>query len=229
MFFLNILHVKQLFEKSNTMKIDSVRKEYTYSGLSRETISTNPVTQFSDWLEDALNAKIEEPTATALATVGADGFPQSRIVLLKYFNENGFVFFTNYNSDKGMAIENNPAVCLHFFWSKLERQIRISGIATKADAKLSDKYFHSRPLLSQIGAIISEQSSEIPTRKYLENQFEILQNQLQNSKPARPENWGGYIVNPVKFEFWQGRENRLHDRIIYQKLNNEWIIKRLAP
>lgn len=211
------------------MKIDSVRKEYTYSGLSRETISSDPVTQFDNWLKDAINAKIEVPTATALATVGADGFPQSRIVLLKYFNENGFVFFTNYNSDKGMAIENNPAVCLHFFWPKLERQIRISGIASKTEAKLSDEYFHSRPLLSQIGAIISEQSSEIPTRKYLENQFEILQNQLQNSKPARPENWGGYRVSPVKFEFWQGRENRLHDRIVYQKHYDEWTIKRLAP
>ena len=211
------------------MKIDSVRKEYTYSGLSRETISSDPVTQFDNWLKDAINAKIEVPTATALATVDADGFPQSRIVLLKYFNENGFVFFTNYNSDKGMAIENNPAVCLHFFWPKLERQIRISGIASKTEAKLSDEYFHSRPLLSQIGAIISEQSSEIPTRKYLENQFEILQNQLQNSKPARPENWGGYRISPVKFEFWQGRENRLHDRIVYQKHYDEWTIKRLAP
>ncbi len=211
------------------MKIDSVRREYTYSDLSRETISENPVTQFGYWLEDAINAKAEEPTAMSVVTIGTDGFPQARIVLLKHFDEEGFVFYTNYSSEKGISLEKNPAIGLHFFWPKLERQIRISGFASKTETKLSDKYFHSRPLLSQISAIISEQSSEIPSRKYLENQFEILQNQLQNSKPARPENWGGYRVKPEKFEFWQGRENRLHDRIVFEKQHNDWMIKRLAP
>jgi pyridoxamine 5'-phosphate oxidase len=211
------------------MKIDSVRKEYSFSGLSKNTAKENPTKQFGIWLEEAIQAGIEEPTAMSVSTYGTDGFPQSRIVLLKYFDENGFVFFTNYHSEKGISIEKNPAVGLHFFWAKLERQVRISGFASKTEAKLSDEYFHSRPLLSQISAIISEQSSEIPSRKYLETQFEILQNQLQNSKPARPENWGGYRVKPEKFEFWQGRENRLHDRILYEKQYNEWVLKRLAP
>jgi pyridoxamine 5'-phosphate oxidase len=211
------------------MKIDSVRREYTFSGLSKETADANPVKQFGNWLADAMQANTDEPTAMSLVTLGLDGFPQSRIVLLKYFDEKGFVFFTNYNSDKGISMEHNPAVGLHFFWPKLERQVRISGFAAKTETKLSDEYFHSRPLASQISAIISEQSSEIPSRKYLENQFEILLAQLQNSKPARPENWGGYRVKPEKFEFWQGRKNRLHDRIVYEKQYNEWIMKRLAP
>lgn len=211
------------------MKIDSIRREYTLSGLSKETTEVNPVSQFGIWLSDALNAGVEDPTAMTLATLGTDGFPHSRIVLLKHYDDDGFVFFTNYNSEKGISIEKNPAVGLHFFWPKLERQVRISGVAKKTNARISDQYFHSRPLLSQISAIISEQSSEIPSRKYLENQFEILQAQLQNSKPARPENWGGYRVKPQKFEFWQGRENRLHDRIQYEKQYDNWIIKRLAP
>ncbi|QGY45450.1 pyridoxamine 5'-phosphate oxidase [Maribellus comscasis] len=211
------------------MKIDSVRREYTYADLSRETISENPVAQFSIWLDEVVGTNTDDSTAMSLVTFGTDGFPQSRIVLLKYFDENGFIFFTNYNSEKGISIESNPAVGLHFYWPKLERQVRISGFASKTETNLSDKYFHSRPLMSQISAIISEQSTEIPSRKYLENQFEILQNQLQNGKPARPENWGGYRVKPEKFEFWQGRENRLHDRISYEKQGDVWLIKRLAP
>ncbi len=211
------------------MKLDSVRREYTFSELTKNNINQNPIKQFEVWLQDALHAELKEATAMALNTIGTDGFPQSRIVLLKSFDENGFVFFTNYNSAKGQAIAKNEAVGLHFFWPELERQIRISGIAKKTSAKVSDDYFHSRPLTSQIGAIISDQSTEIPSREYMETRFEKISSKLNNQSPDRPDWWGGYLVKPVKIEFWQGRSNRLHDRIQYEKQGEEWLIKRLAP
>lgn len=211
------------------MKIDSVRKEYKMCELSEKEINNNPIQQFDLWLNEAIKAKVEEPTAMSVITLGTDGFPQSRIVLLKFFDEKGFVFFTNYNSEKGVSIKKNPAVGLHFFWPELERQVRISGIAEKSDSKISDKYFFSRPFLSQISATISEQSKEIPTREYLENLFEKFKKEIKNKDPQRPENWGGYLIKPIKIEFWQGRENRIHDRILYERQNEKWIFKRLAP
>jgi len=211
------------------MRIDTIRNEYTFSGLTRKNADKNPLVQFEKWLNDAIDSNTKEPTAMALSTIGTDGFPQSRIVLLKYFDENGFVFFTNYLSEKGKSIEKNPAVCLHFFWPELERQIRISGFAEKTSREISEKYFRSRPLESQIGAWASEQSSEIPFRKYLEQRFSEYRVKFEKHPPALPPHWGGYNVVPRKFEFWQGRENRLHDRILYEKISEKWELKRLAP
>ena len=211
------------------MKLDSVRREYKLSALTRKSVDKNPFKQFERWLNEALHSEVKDSTAMALNTLGLDGFPQSRIVLLKSFDEQGFVFFTNYKSAKGQSIDKKPEVGLHFFWPELERQIRISGIAQKTSEELSNNYFNSRPLTSQIGAVISDQSAEIPSREYLEDRFKKLSSELNNQPPKRPYWWGGFQVKPVKIEFWQGRENRLHDRIIYEKQYKNWLIKRLAP
>lgn len=211
------------------MKLDSIRKDYKYSALTEESVDKNPIKQFQDWLSIALNKEVNEATAMSVSTFGTDGFPQSRIVLLKGFSEDGFTFFTNYKSEKGKSIAQNPAVGLHFFWPELERQIRISGFAEKTSDEISDNYFYSRPALSQIAAVVSNQSEEINSRQNIEKRFSDLKKELEGTLPKRPENWGGYQVKPIKFEFWQGRENRLHDRILYIKENNKWIISRLSP
>jgi pyridoxamine 5'-phosphate oxidase len=211
------------------MKLHSLRTEYRFAELSENGIDKNPLKQFEHWLNEALKAKVNEPTAMSVATFGTDGFPDSRIVLLKDFGEKGFTFFTNYTSNKGKSIEKNPAVGLHFFWSELERQIRISGFAEKTSDEISDRYFNSRPVLSQIAAIVSNQSSKIPSREFLQIQFESIKENNSGEVIKRPENWGGFLVKPVKFEFWQGRENRLHDRILFEKSGEEWVISRLAP
>lgn len=211
------------------MKLHSIRTEYKYAELVETSIHKHPIKQFEHWLNDALNAKVNEPTAMSVATFGADGFPDSRIVLLKDFGETGFTFFTNYTSNKGNSIAWNPAVGLHFFWPELERQIRISGFAEKTTDEISDIYFYSRPVLSQIAAVASNQSSKIPSREFLQNRFEAVKSEISGKLVKRPENWGGILVKPSKFEFWQGRESRLHDRILYEKENSNWIISRLAP
>lgn len=211
------------------MKLDFVRREYKFTELSKKSIERNPLKQFENWINDAIDANVNDPTAMSLITIGTDGFPQSRIVLLKDFNENGFTFFTNYFSEKGKALDKNPMTGIHFFWPEMERQIRISGYTEKTSQKISDNYFYSRPTTSQIAAIVSNQSEEIPDRKFLENRFFDLQNQLQGKVPKRPESWGGYLLKPKKIEFWQGRESRLHDRILYDKKDGKWIIKWLAP
>jgi pyridoxamine 5'-phosphate oxidase len=211
------------------MKLDSIRREYKFAELTRKSIDKNPFKQFAIWLSDALNAKANEATAMSAITIGADGFPQSRIVLLKGYNEDGFTFFTDYKSEKGKAIIENPQIGIHFFWPELERQVRISGYAEKTNDIVSDGYFNSRPITSQIAAIVSKQSEEIPTREFLENRFFDLQNKLDGETPKRPESWGGYLVKPIKIEFWQGRESRLHDRILYSKTDKDWILTRLAP
>ena len=163
-------------------------------------------------------------------TIGLDGFPKARIVLLKKFNEEGFIFYTNYNSEKGKALANNPNVCLSFFWPTVERQIIIKGIAEKTSAIVSDNYFASRPDGSKLGAIVSPQSEIIPDRKFLENNLKQLEKDFEGNEILRPTNWGGFLVRPVEVEFWQGRPNRLHDRIRYKlKDNYEWRIERLAP
>ncbi|MCK3683302.1 pyridoxamine 5'-phosphate oxidase [Maribellus sp. YY47] len=211
------------------MKLDSIRRDYKRASLTKKDLITDPTEFFSKWMHEALSAGLRDATSMALSTVGEDGFPQSRIVLLKDFNSDGFTFFTNYQSEKGRAISLNPKISLHFFWPELERQVRISGIAEKTPVQASEQYFHSRPLDSQIAAAVSAQSSEVPSRDYLEEKFSNLKNQLKGNDPERPEHWGGYLVRPVKFEFWQGRENRLHDRMVYEKQADNWIIKRLAP
>ncbi len=189
----------------------------------------NPMQQFELWMNEALTANINDPTAMSVSTIGSDGFPQSRIVLLKDFTEKGFIFFTNYDSQKGQAILNNPSVSLLFFWHEMERQVRITGLAEKTTNEISDRYFQTRPLQSQAAAIISAQSKKIDSRKELENRFNELIKNPPEDHFIRPENWGGFLVKPIKIEFWQGRENRLHDRILYEKIDKNWIISRLAP
>ena len=211
------------------MKLHSIRSDYKYAELSENSIEKNPLKQFEYWINDALSAKVNEPTAMSVATIGIDGFPDSRIVLLKDYDENGLTFFTNYNSNKANSLERNPAVGLHFFWPELERQIRISGFAEETSDEVSDRYFYSRPVLSQISAIVSNQSKKIPSREFLQNLFDTEKEKYAVENITRPKNWGGYLVKPIKFEFWQGRESRLHDRILYEKENNKWIISRLAP
>ena len=211
------------------MKLESIRREYMRAALSKQVVNPDPFVQFEKWMQEALESNGRDATSVALTTVGTEGFPQSRIVLLKSYNSEGLVFYTNYNSEKGKAIDNNNKVGLHFFWPELERQIRISGFAEKTNFRQSEDYFHSRPLNSQLAAVISDQSTEVPSRKYLEDKFDTLKAALGGEMPDCPKHWGGYLVKPVKFEFWQGRENRLHDRIVYEKSENYWATKRLAP
>ncbi len=210
------------------MNINTLRKEYKRSALSVQTVGKNPLQQFETWLDEAIKSEIMDPTAMTVSTIDENGFPQSRIVLLKYLDESGFVFFTNYKSQKGRSIEKNSSVSLLFFWPELERQVRIDGFAAKTSQELSEKYFHSRPPESRIGAWASEQSSKIPNRKHLEERFESFKKKFGFAPPL-PDFWGGFSVNPIKIEFWQGRENRLHDRILYEKEGENWTIIRLAP
>lgn len=211
------------------MKLDSLRNEYNYSGITRQNVAANPFDQFNQWMKDVIDSGEKEPTAMTVSTIGTDGFPHARIVLLKYIDERGFIFFTNYNGAKGKDIEANNAVGLHFFWSKLERQIKIAGYAEKTSRELSENYFHSRPVESQLGAWASNQSEEIPSRPYLEQKFEEYRIKFENKVVPLPPHWGGYRVVPQKIEFWQGRISRLHDRILYVRTNDGWEIKRLAP
>lgn len=211
------------------MKIRNIRKDYTLSKLELTQMHENPVMQFTEWLNEALEKKVEEPTAMALSTVGTKGFPESRIVLLKGFDENGFVFFTNYLSSKGLSIEENPKAALLFFWPQLEKQVRITGVAQKTTGEISDSYFKSRPLFSQIAVLASKQSTVVASREFIDSAFEKLKYEYENKSPERPDYWGGYIVKAVEFEFWQGRSNRLHDRIVYKKTGNSWEKLRLSP
>lgn len=211
--------------------LSNYRKSYEKSELLEDSIPEDPINLFHRWFYEAeeLNAA-DEVNAMTVNTIGLDGFPKARIVLLKKFNEEGFIFYTNYNSEKGKALANNPNVCLSFFWPTVERQIIIKGIAEKTSAIVSDNYFASRPNGSKLGAIVSPQSEIIPDRKFLENNLKQLENDLEGNEILRPANWGGFLVRPVEVEFWQGRPNRLHDRIRYKlKDNYEWRIERLAP
>ena len=211
------------------MKLDSLRNEYTYSGITRNNVAANPFDQFDRWMKEVIDSKEKEPTAMTLSTIGTDGFPHARIVLLKYIDRQGFIFFTNYNGEKGKAIASNNAAGLHFFWSKLERQVKILGHAEKIDRGLSENYFQTRPLESQISAWASNQSEEIPSRDYLETRYKEFSKKFENKPVPLPPFWGGYRIVPQKIEFWQGRISRLHDRILYEKINDGWNIKRLAP
>ncbi|MFW6095761.1 MAG: pyridoxamine 5'-phosphate oxidase [Bacteroidota bacterium] len=212
-----------------TKYIANIRSEYLGKPLSKKEIHPNPLAQFNQWLEEAINAEIPEPTAMTLSTANTRGQVNSRIVLLKEVEENGFIFYTNYKSRKGQDLAENPFASMAFFWAELFRQVRIEGTTEKVSPKKSDEYFNSRPEDSRISALVSEQSQEIPDRKYLERQFETLKKKYNNQQITRPEHWGGYILYPDKIEFWQGRLNRLHDRIQYEKISNHWKIRRLAP
>jgi pyridoxamine 5'-phosphate oxidase len=210
--------------------IADLRVEYSLKTFNESDLLKNPYQQFSTWLNEAIEAKANEPNAMTLATVKPDGFPSARIVLLKGIQENGLVFFTNYDSQKGKELSKNAHVAIVFCWLELQRQVRIEGIARKVSAEESDQYFHSRPQGSQIGAHASPQSSVIENREVLEKRFQELEQLFSKQPIMRPENWGGYLVEPSSFEFWQGRQSRLHDRFLFTQLGgNEWTINRLAP
>ena len=211
------------------MDLSDLRKDYTQMGLNRENLHDNPFDQFDLWFQQAQKAKLEEPNAMSLATVSAQGIPSSRTVLLKIYDEKGFVFFTNYNSQKAQDMADNPNVALLFPWLPLERQVRISGQVEKISRQESFAYFTSRPEGSQLGAWISPQSQIIESRDFLKVKLAEMKAKFASGNIPLPNAWGGYRVKPSKFEFWQGRSNRLHDRFIYVFVNNQWQINRLAP
>ena len=197
--------------------------------LNETSVDENPFIQFTKWYETILNSKLNEPTAMMLSTADVNGNSSARIVLLKEINDSGFIFYTNYGSRKGKDLKENPKAALTFFWDELRKQIRIEGRIEKISRETSREYFSSRPPESQIGAWVSAQSYVIPNREFLENKYVELKEKFGNEEIPLPEFWGGYRVIPNYFEFWQGRENRLHDRICYKKENDKWKIFRLAP
>ncbi|GGB12351.1 pyridoxamine 5'-phosphate oxidase [Puia dinghuensis] len=210
--------------------IADIRKEYKLQTLSEKDVLQDPFAQFNKWWQEAINAGIDEVNAMTLATASADGMPDARIVLLKGVSEKGFAFYTNYNSAKGQQLLENPRATLVFFWKELERQIRISGLVSLTPDKMSDDYFNSRPEGSRIGAWASPQSEPIESREWLEANEEKIRQEFTGKTIPRPEHWGGYVVKPVRMEFWQGRPSRLHDRFLYSLQNTgSWTIERLAP
>jgi pyridoxamine 5'-phosphate oxidase len=213
----------------NNIDISKLRRSYSLKELSENLVSADPFSQFSLWMNEAMNSKLLDPHAMTLATTTKDGIPSARIVLLRGFDKNGFVFYTNYESSKAKDLMANPNASLLFFWVELERQVRISGKVKKVSQEESEKYFNSRPRENQLGAWASKQSSVIINREVLEKQFEELKIRFENQKIPLPKFWGGYTVIPYKMEFWQGRENRLHDRICYILDSGHWKIERLAP
>ncbi len=211
--------------------LSNYREVYQKGALLENNIPENPIELFRNWFLQADNdSSVHEANAMAVSTIGLDQFPKTRVVLLKRFTWEGFIFYTNYNSEKGKAIAQNPKVCLSFFWPALERQIIIKGKAEKLAKNLSDGYFESRPDGSKLGAWASQQSEKIATREALDKQLETVTKQFEGAAIPRPAHWGGYLVKPISMEFWQGRPNRMHDRICYQ-LDKEynWIISRLQP
>ena len=208
--------------------LSNYRDKYLKGELIEKNLPKNPFDLFDNWFEDLEKFGNErENNAMSLTTVNDKNVPTTRVVLLKQFSKNGFVFYTNYDSRKGKHIDNNPNVCISFYWPSVERQVIINGKVSKISAIESDKYFNSRPKSSQLGAIISNQSEIIPSRKYLEEKFSKFN--ISNNNLNRPSNWGGYILKPELFEFWQGRDSRLHDRIIFSKSKTNWDQKRLSP
>ncbi len=212
------------------MNIAHIRTEYKQHTLMESGVAGNPIEQFSSWWDDAVKSEIYEVNAMTLATASMTGLPAARIVLLKGFDEKGFVFFTNYESFKSIQLAENPRACLVFFWKELERQVRITGLVEKVNVDESDEYYHSRPAQSRIGAWVSPQSRVIESRQWLEQNEKKYEQEFAGKPIARPEHWGGYRVKPVTIEFWQGRPNRLHDRIQYSLQDEgDWKIERLAP
>ena len=206
--------------------LGNYRKSY-----EKNSIPEDPINLFHKWFHEVEEYDgVGEVNAMTVSTIGLDGFPKSRVVLLKKFNEEGFIFYTNYDSEKGKALIQNPNVCLSFFWPVAERQVIIKGIAEKTQDVISDNYFASRPDGSKLGAIVSPQSNVIPNREFLENKLKELEHSFEGKEILRPENWGGFLVKPISVEFWQGRPNRLHDRIIFTIMDDfAWKIERLAP
>lgn len=211
--------------------LSSYRRSYEKKELLEQDISDNPMQLFQTWFYEAENSGgVDEANAMTVSTIGLDGFPKARVVLLKRYTYEGFIFYTNYLSEKGKAIAANPNVCLSFFWPNMERQIIIKGVAEKVAENLSDGYFETRPLGSKLGALVSPQSEVIPSRDFLENKLHELEQEYAIKEVPRPNFWGGYLVRPQSIEFWQGRPNRLHDRIRFSLTDDfDWKIERLAP
>jgi len=209
--------------------VADLRKEYTRAGLTESDVAPDPVEQFRRWFDEALEADLHEPNAFVLATATRDGLPSARVVLLKGLDERGFVFYTNYEGRKGRELEENPRAALLFYWGELERQVRIEGTVSRVSEEESDAYYASRPRGSRLGAWASEQSRVVEDREVLESRIGDLEAEYEGREVPRPPFWGGYRVEPEAIEFWQGRENRLHDRIVYRRESGRWKTERLQP
>jgi pyridoxamine 5'-phosphate oxidase len=206
-----------------------LRKEYTRAGLDKGDVAPDPIVQFHEWFEKVIEADLHEPNAMILATATGEGRPSARTVLLKGYDEQGFIFYTNYEGRKARELEANPTCALLFYWGELERQVRIEGRASRLSTEVSDAYFLSRPRGSRLGAWASEQSRPVEDRSVLEERVKALEAEYEGREIPRPPFWGGYRVEPEVIEFWQGRENRLHDRLVYRRSEGEWTIERLQP
>lgn len=209
--------------------LNSVRREFADKPLCENSVSKNPFLQFYTWFDEAVSSQILDPYAMLISSVDENGQPHSRVVYLRNISEEGLVFYTNYNSQKGKNISYSNKIAITFFWVEIDRQIRIEGTVKRVEDSVSDAYFDARPRESQIGAWASEQSSSIPNREFLEERVKFFLEKFKDTKVPRPPHWGGYLVNPSHFEFWQGRPNRLHDRLIYTKTDTDWKISRIAP
>lgn len=209
--------------------LNEIRRDFSGKPLDEQSVKKSPIEQFDVWFEEAVDAQLLDPYAMSITTVSTDGQPSTRIVYMRGISEDGFVFYTNYNSDKGQNLENNNKIALNFFWGALERQIRVEGVVERVTDAVSDAYFNNRPRESQIGAWASNQSSVIGDRKELEDKVAFYTEKFKGVDVPRPQHWGGYLVKPSKVEFWQGRPSRLHDRIVYSKNQGNWKLSRLAP
>lgn len=214
---------------NNWKTIADIRREYGDLALCEERLNDCPIIQFKQWFEETSAGEKSDPTAMVVSTIDENGHPDSRVVLLKGLTEDGFIFYTNYNSTKGMQIKQNPYAALTFYWPQMSRQVRVRGRVKRLAKEQSDAYFASRPLTSQLSAIVSPQSQEISARSDLEKALEQLVAVKEKKSFVRPKHWGGYVVIPQEMEFWQGRDNRLHDRIAYHKKRGKWTHCRLAP
>jgi pyridoxamine 5'-phosphate oxidase len=212
-----------------TMDLSDVRREYMRQGLNKKSVGTDPLKQLEKWINEADEAGCPEHTTMTVATASADGQPSMRVVLLKYLKPEGLVFFTNYRSHKGKDLAVNSKIAAHFFWPELERQVKVEGMVHKADAETSDTYFKSRPFESKISSVMSHQSTEVVSRQELERMWCDEKKKWEGKEIERPDYWGGYLIKPTRVEFWQGREHRLHDRIVFIKHFHKWNVVRFSP